>query len=157
MNEQDKRRVRFNIKIADYRHGQIVNYVDMPPGHRFWIDNKDILGASRICEFVNALGLTESEMEAKDRAAAAEAEALAKKEAKAKVESSNEIKSDEIAEFDVPLDIDFQSVETGSDPDGSEWVEFIEDEDLDKLKDELKSAISTKKKRGPKKGSKNKK
>jgi len=161
MDEQDKRKVRFNIAIADYRHGQIINYIDMPPGHKFWIDHEDILGANRICEFVNDLGLTESEMEAKDKADAAEAEAIAKKEVEAKVESPDEIKPVEIeetpkspetevsleTELDFLLDADFQPVETGSDLDELEWDEFIgegdqgsdsdqgKDEDPDKLKE----------------------
>uniref|UniRef100_A0A6M3IXN5 Uncharacterized protein n=1 Tax=viral metagenome TaxID=1070528 RepID=A0A6M3IXN5_9ZZZZ len=133
VDEQEKRKVRFNIAIADYRPGQIVNYIGMPPGHKFWIDHEDILGATRICEFVNDLGLTESEMEAKDKADAAEAEALAKKEAEAKIENPDETKPVETeettkspeTEFDLPLDADFQPVETGSDPDEPEWDEFI--------------------------------
>lgn len=47
------RNVRFNLKIANYRPGQIVRYGDMPDGHRFWVDNKSILGAGRICEFTD--------------------------------------------------------------------------------------------------------
>ena len=46
------KKVKFNLAIANYRPGQIVDYDDMPPGHKFWIDNKDILGSDRICEFV---------------------------------------------------------------------------------------------------------
>ena len=178
MDEQDKRKVRFNIAIANYRPGQIINYTGMPPGHKFWIDHEDILGANRICEFVNDLGLTESEMEAKDKADVAEAEAIAKKEAEAKVESPDEIKPVEIEEtikspepevdlepeFDLPLDADFQPIETGSDLDELEWDEFIgdsdqdsdsdqgKDEDPDKLKDVPESdepKPETQKKRKP--------
>ena len=47
------RNVRFNLKIANYRPGQVVRYGDMPDGHRFWVDNKSILGAGRICEFTD--------------------------------------------------------------------------------------------------------
>ena len=46
------KKVKFNLAIAGYRSGQIVNYETMPPGHRFWVDNKDILGNTRICELV---------------------------------------------------------------------------------------------------------
>ena len=49
---RDERQVKFNVSIATYREGQVVNYTDMPPGHQFWVDNKDILGSDRICEFV---------------------------------------------------------------------------------------------------------
>jgi len=49
---EDKRRVRFNIAHAGYRPGQIVNYAEMPEGHRAWVDHKSILQSDRICEFI---------------------------------------------------------------------------------------------------------
>ena len=57
--KKDTRKVRFNIAIAaykgkhpGYRHNEVVNYADMPPGHQFWVDNKSIIGSTLICEFI---------------------------------------------------------------------------------------------------------
>ena len=47
------KQVKFNIAVADYRPGQIVNYFDMPVGHRHWVDTKGIMETTRICEFVD--------------------------------------------------------------------------------------------------------
>jgi len=46
------RKVRFNINVADYKPGQIVNYEDMPPGHRHWLDTEGLMETTRICEYV---------------------------------------------------------------------------------------------------------
>jgi len=55
-----KRQVKFNLAIAGYRPGQIVNYDDLPVGQQFWIDNKDILGTQRICEFLPGESIAET-------------------------------------------------------------------------------------------------
>lgn len=49
---KEKRKVRFNVSIAGYRAKQVVDYADMPDGHRFWVNHESILGSDRICEFV---------------------------------------------------------------------------------------------------------
>ena len=60
--EKDKRKVKFNVAIAKYRPGQIVDYCDMPIGHQFWVDNEDILETTRICEFIQEKIVEEKEI-----------------------------------------------------------------------------------------------
>ena len=57
--KKDTRKVRFNLAIPayrdkhpGYRHNEVVNYADMPPGHQFWVDNKSIIGSTLICGFI---------------------------------------------------------------------------------------------------------
>lgn len=60
---RDDRQVKFNVTIAKYEYGQVVNYADMPPGHQHWVNNKSILESTRICEFVEDETLPEAEKE----------------------------------------------------------------------------------------------
>ena len=80
----DKRQVKFNVTLAKYRHGQIVNYADMPPGHQFWVDNKGILGSTRICEFVE-------EVDEDKEKADAELKAKIEAETRAKIKAENKV------------------------------------------------------------------
>jgi len=59
---RDERQVKFNVTIAKYKHEQVVNYTDMPPGHQLWVNNKSILESTRICEFVEDETLPEAEV-----------------------------------------------------------------------------------------------
>ena len=58
---RDDRQVKFNVTIAKYMHGQVVNYADMPPGHQLWVNDKCILESTRICEFVEDEKIVEVE------------------------------------------------------------------------------------------------
>jgi hypothetical protein len=80
----DKRQVKFNVTIAKYLHGQIVNYADMPPGHQYWVDHEDILGSDRICEFVK-------EVDEDKEKADAELKAKIEAETRAKIKAENKV------------------------------------------------------------------
>ncbi len=80
----DKRQVKFNVGIAGYKHGQVVNYADMPPGHQFWVDHESILGSDRICEFVE-------EVDEDKEKAEAELKAKIEAETRAKIKAENKV------------------------------------------------------------------
>jgi len=58
---KNTKRVKFNVAIADYRPGQIVDYADMPDGHRFWVDNESILETTKIAEFIKEEAISKPE------------------------------------------------------------------------------------------------
>ena len=80
----DKRQVKFNVGIANYKHGQVVNYADMPPGHQFWVDHESILGSDRICEFVK-------EVDEDKEKADAELKVKIEAETRAKIKAENKV------------------------------------------------------------------
>ena len=85
----DKRKVKFNVGIADYRQGQIVDYADMPLGHRFWVDNDSILLDTKICDFIKE---PEPETEKPDEVEKADPEADSQEVALSDKEFTDELK-----------------------------------------------------------------
>lgn len=139
----DKRKVRFNVAIAGYRHGQIVDYADMPPGHRFWVDNKSILTETLICEFI------EPEVSVADvppAAAANEPEAPAADVSEQEAPAASESNEPEVS---VAADASEQN-----EPDAQAAADSPEQ---DEPPAQAADSKKPQKKRGPKKGSKQKK
>jgi len=93
---RDDRQVKFNLNIAHYKPGQIVNYTDMPPGHQFWVDHEDILGSDRICEFV--VDEVDDEKEKAEAKAKVEAEAKLKADENAKIEAAAKVEAKRVAD-----------------------------------------------------------